>query len=133
MDQKNNLKKVWIVEDDEGISEITSLILDDNGYESDAIKNVDQLFAKLEKEMPDLILLDIFLYNANGIDIAKKIKAGEKTKHIPIIIMSADTQIEMKIKDTGVDDFLKKPFELNEFISKIEKFLVKEPEMLIAA
>ena len=131
--EESNKKTIWIVEDDEGISEITALILNENGYITNQIDNQDDLFKKLDLEKPDLILLDIFLYNANGIEIAARIKSANLTKNIPIIIMSADTQIEVKIQNTDVDDYIKKPFELKEFLAKVEKHLSNGLNLIQAA
>lgn len=121
IEETKNGKKIWIVEDDEGISEVTSLILQEKGYQASSIFSEEELFQMLEESEPDLILLDIFLYNANGADIAKKLKSNDETKNIPIVMMSADTQIVAKVQESGADDYIKKPFELSDLVRVIEK------------
>src|SRR5690606_30701255 len=121
IEETKNGKNIWIVEDDEGISEVTSLILQEKGYQASSIFSEEELFQMLEESEPDLILLDIFLYNANGADIAKKLKSNDETKNIPIVMMSADTQIVAKVQESGADDYIKKPFELSDLVRVIEK------------
>lgn len=117
-----NKKEVWIVEDDEGISEVTTLILNEYGYAPQVIKTSQELFTRLKTQWPSLILLDIFLNDTNGVEVLKKIKSNFRLSSIPIVLMSADTQIEAKAKEAGADDYLKKPFELTDFLKKVEKY-----------
>jgi len=121
IEETKNGKNIWIVEDDEGISEVTSLILQEKGYQASSIFSEEELFQMLEESKPDLILLDIFLYNANGADIAKKLKSKDETRNIPIVMMSADTQIVAKVQESGADDYIRKPFELSDLVRVIEK------------
>jgi len=78
----------------------------------------------------DLIILDIMLSDINGDDVLRILKNDEKYKRIPIIVISALSQIsdEESINKTGVDFYLKKPFELNQLSNKIkELFLITRP------
>ncbi len=75
--------------------------------------------------MPDLIYLDISLDGQNGRDIAWEIKSDERTKHIPIIILTAYANAEQLAKQAGADGFLSKPFELDQLWATTTNFLNK--------
>lgn len=70
--------------------------------------------------------MDILLSGIDGRDIAHKIRVTEETKNTPIIMMSADTHIEEKAKEAGVDDFIRKPFDISNLIAKIQQHTAKK-------
>ena len=87
-------------------------------------------FAEIvEREKPDLILLDIMMPDMDGYQVCEKLKADEKTKNIPIIIFTADkdeAEKMMKIyKDIGAVDYVRKPFELRILLEKIDELINK--------
>jgi DNA-binding response OmpR family regulator len=116
-------KKIWIVEDDEGILDITSLILREYGYDPLNISEEEKLWSTLEQSYPDLILLDIFLNKSDGVEISRKIKENPKTNNIPIILISADKDIEVKTKNAKANAFIKKPYDMNNLIQLINNCL----------
>jgi len=115
--------KILIAEDEPLILQTMELKLKKEGYE--VIGSVDGLDAlqKLEQHKPDLVITDIMLPYSSGLEIIRKIKEDEATKHIPVIVLSAMGQ-ENVVEDAfslGADDFLKKPFSLNELSIRIKK------------
>lgn len=112
------LKKIWIVDDDEGILDVLKLILVDEGFRVKAINNGKDLLLKLKREQPDLILLDIFMSGIDGRDISKFLKKRRKTKNVPVIIMSAGFNIINRPEEIAADDFIIKPFNI-EFMLKL--------------
>jgi len=75
----------------------------------------------MKDELPDLLLLDIWMSGEDGRDICKKLKHTDATKNIPVIMISASRDIKESALESGADDFLAKPFEMNELLEKIEK------------
>jgi CheY-like chemotaxis protein len=73
--------------------------------------------------LPDLLLLDIWMSGIDGRDICKELKQKENTKKIPIVLISASREIERSALEAGADDFLAKPFEIDDLLEKIEKHL----------
>jgi DNA-binding response OmpR family regulator len=73
-------------------------------------------------EHPDLLLLDIWMSGEDGRDICKRLKHIDATKNIPVIMISASRDIKESAIASGADDFISKPFEMNELLQKIEKF-----------
>lgn len=113
-------KKIMIADDDPGIVDAIELLLEFEGYEvSSTIDGSTVLDMKLE--LPDLLLLDIWMSGEDGRDICKKLKQTELTKNIPIIIISASKDIKESAMAAGADDFLAKPFNMYELLTKIKK------------
>lgn len=71
----------------------------------------------------NLILLDSRLKGIQGQDICRKIKSDSATKHIPIIMCSADNRIKIIAKEAGADDSIAKPFSMADLLKKIEKYI----------
>jgi DNA-binding response OmpR family regulator len=115
--------KILIAEDEPLILQTMELKLKKEGYE--IIKCIDGLEAmqKLEEHSPDLVITDIMLPYSSGLEIVRKIKENEATKHTPVIVLSAMGQ-ESVVEEAfslGADDYLKKPFSLNELSIRIKK------------
>ncbi len=112
-------KKILVVDDDEGILDALTMVLEDAGYEVENASRSEEIYKKINKRMPDLILLDVLLSGEDGRDICKKLKQDNKTKHIPILMISARPSAKDERLLVGPDDFLAKPFETEELLSKI--------------
>ena len=113
-------KKVLIAEDDEGILDAIKVMLEMEGYEVKTTVDGKALY-DMKEEFPDLFLLDIWMSGMDGRDICKYLKSQEKIKHIPIILMSASKNMENTAWEVGANDFLAKPFELDELVTMVEK------------
>jgi DNA-binding response OmpR family regulator len=120
MNQKQ--KKIMIADDDPGIVDAVEMILEFEGYE--VTSTVDgTTVLDMKHELPDLLLLDIWMSGEDGRDICKKLKSMDITKNIPVIMISASRDIKQSAIDAGADDFLAKPFEMTELIKKIENLI----------
>lgn len=118
----NHKKKVLIVDDDAGILDAISLILEDAGYTILSISDGNIIFKKLEKFKPDMILLDVLLSGNDGRIICRELKDNPKTKNIPIIMISAHPTAKLTIKEYGANGFLAKPFEAVELLTTVAKY-----------
>lgn len=116
---------ILIMDEDKKLSEFECYALSGAGYETVVTDNEDVMFDIIEKKIPQLIVLDMAVNGKKGIDILKKIRDNNKTKYIPVMMMSVvDNEFEIvKGLDAGADDFLKKPFGVLEFISRIKALL----------
>lgn len=114
-------KKVLLADDDAAILEAVSLILEDEGYEVDTSLNGDVLF-NFDGDPPDVLLLDLWMSGKDGRELCRLLKENDKMKDVPIIIVSANKDIELITSNCGADDFLAKPFEMNDLLSVIEKY-----------
>lgn len=116
---------IYIVEDDVNIREIERYALKNSGYQVEEFENGTELFRRLEKAVPSLILLDIMLPGEDGLEILTRIRANKSTVGIPIIMVTAKTSELDKVKglDLGADDYMTKPFGVMELISRVKALL----------
>lgn len=115
-----------IADDDPGIVDAVEMMLAFEGYDVRSTYYGSDVL-KLQENLPDLLLLDIWMSGEDGRDICKKMKEDEQKKHIPIIMISASKDIKQSAMDAGADDFLAKPFEMNDLMQKID-VLTTRPE-----
>ena len=112
-------KKIMIADDDPGIVDAIEMLLEFEGYE--VTSTVDgSTVLDMKENRPDLLLLDIWMSGEDGRDICKKLKQEPLTKNIPVIMVSASRDIKESAMEAGADDFLAKPFEMNDLLKKIE-------------
>jgi len=117
-------KVILVVEDEIDISYLVEIRLKAAGYEVLQAKNTKNAMDLIIKYKPDLILLDLLLPGERGEEFCKRLKSDEKFKIIPIILFTATAhRVEDKIKETGADDGIMKPFNPKILIKKIEKFI----------
>lgn len=121
--QNREQKKILVVDDNEGILEAFEVMLEDAGYEVDTSTDAEALLNLKSPALPDLILLDVLLSGADGRDMCKKMKLRGDLKHIPVIMISAHPGVGSTIKDAGATDFLRKPFEMDELLAMVQKYL----------
>jgi CheY-like chemotaxis protein len=119
----DRIKKIMIADDDPGILDAIGVMLEYEGYEVKSTPNGATLLT-MEDEFPDLLLLDIWMSGVDGRDICKYLKQKESTRSIPIVLISASKDIERSAMDAGADDFLAKPFEIDDLLEKIERHVL---------
>jgi DNA-binding response OmpR family regulator len=120
-------KKILIVDDEVDLVKTIRFSLEAEGYTVLVSYNGEDALTQARKETPDLILLDIMLPKLDGYKVSRLLKFDERYKHIPVLMLTAKTQEKDKLlgKETGADEYIIKPFDMNELIKKIEKYLVK--------
>ena len=116
---------IWYVEDDEGIRDIGMYALNSAGFETKGFEDGLSLWEALQKEKPELIILDVMLPGMDGIEILSKMKGLSKFSDIPIIMATAKGQEYDRIKglDLGADDYIVKPFSVMEMVSRVKAVL----------
>ena len=116
---------IFCVEDDRGIRELVVYTLQTAGYEAVGIADGEELFRRLQTELPDLILLDIMLPGEDGISILKKLRSSPTTAALPVIMATAKGSEYDRVigLDLGADDYLCKPFGMMEMVSRIRAVL----------
>ena len=129
---------IFCVEDDRGIRELVVYTLQTAGYEAVGISDGEELFHRLQKEQPELILLDIMLPGEDGISILRRLRSGAGTGEIPVIMATAKgTEYDKVIGlDLGADDYIVKPFGMMEMVSRVKAVLrrtTKETGELVRA
>lgn len=117
------MKRVLVVDDNLDILNLVQIILANNGFEVLTSPKGGDVLMNTESFAPQVILLDVFLSGFDGRDICKSLKENEKTRNIPVIMFSAHCKTD-DIIDCKADDFIAKPFDVNELVSKL-KFRVE--------
>ena len=116
-------KKILIADDDPGIVDSVSMILEMMGYDVAFTYSSNAVSAEVKKSSTDLILLDIWMSGRDGRDICRELKSNNSTKNIPVLMISASRDIKQSALDSGADDFLEKPFEIDTIIDKVERLI----------
>jgi DNA-binding response OmpR family regulator len=120
------MKKIIAVDDEQDVLFSIKIVIEyfNDEYEVTTLDSGKKLFQLLEKETPDLILLDIMMPDINGWDIHKKLKSTNKWSKIPVIFISSVSDDTSKITANLIgDDFIRKPFDSNDLNQKIKKVL----------
>jgi CheY-like chemotaxis protein len=116
------MKKILVAEDDPGILEVIKIILEGEGYEIISTDDQETVHSLINDHMPKLILLDIWLSGYDGGKIAKHLKTKPETKHIPIVMISANNETPKIAKEAGADDYLLKPFDIDDLLRIVKKY-----------
>ncbi|MBD5086137.1 MAG: response regulator transcription factor [Clostridiales bacterium] len=118
--------KVFVVEDDESIRGLYEIAFEDK-FDCKSFVCAEDMFKVLDKELCDIIILDLMLPGMDGLKALSLLKAGARTKNIPVIIASAkgDENIKVRGLDAGADDYLAKPFGMLELIARVKANLRK--------
>ena len=125
--------KIFIIEDEPSIIQLVQHNLEKEGFIISSSENGNEGLKQLKKFEPNLLLLDWMLPDLSGIEICKNIRKDNKFKSLPIIMLTAKGEEEDKIKglDSGVDDYLTKPFSFNELLARIKAILRRSnPEIV---
>lgn len=112
---------IYSVEDDANIAKIIRLALEKQGYEVRCFSDGQSFLSAFQKQKPDLILLDLMLPDCSGLDLLRKIRSSRENDNVSIMIVSARNQVLDKVDglDLGADDYLEKPFDILELISRV--------------
>ncbi|MBA3724624.1 MAG: response regulator [Candidatus Levybacteria bacterium] len=114
--------KILVADDDPAILDAIKMMLEFCDYDVDTIDD-GAVIKILRQKKPKLLLLDIWMSGIDGRDICKKLKGLKETRDIPVILISASRDIERSSREAGANDFIAKPFEMNELLTKIEKYV----------
>lgn len=125
------MPRVLIIDDDKDFLIIVKNFLQKKGFEVSIHSDWKTASESIIDFKPQVLLIDVFLSGIDGLEMCKKLKSNTYTRHIPIVVFSAYPQMgETAIYEFGADDFLSKPFEVNELIEKIHKVLARKHESL---
>lgn len=118
------MKRILVVEDHELNMDLIVQLLEDT-YEVLTATDGEAGIKLAEQERPDLILMDLSLPVIDGWEAARRLKANEELKHIPVIALTAHVMIgdEDKARECGCDDYLTKPLDEDLLFEKLERFL----------
>jgi DNA-binding response OmpR family regulator len=122
---KKITKTILIVDDNADILEALELVLTMEGYNVLRATTKAQVEEIVEKNPPHLIMMDVLLSGEDGRNIARDLKASPNAKNIPVLMMSAHPDVAKTIKESGADDFIPKPFKMDDLLEKLNYYLKK--------
>jgi two-component system phosphate regulon response regulator PhoB len=118
-----------IVDDEPAIAELISVNLRHNGFSPSWVEDGEAAQRKFESELPDVVLLDWMLPGDNGLALARKWRGDERTRRLPIVMLTArgDESDKVAALDAGADDYVTKPFSTQELLSRIRAVMRRNP------
>ena len=116
---------IYLVEDDDSIRELVLYTLHTTGFEAEGFRNAADFWQALEKELPQLVLLDIMLPDEDGLHILKRLRAGAETADLPVMMLTAKSSEYDRVVglDSGADDYMPKPFGMMGLVSRVRALL----------
>ena len=112
-----------VVDDERDIRDVLSSFLEEKGYEVILASNGEEALELVERVNPQVILLDVNMPGIDGIETCRRLKAAEKSRSIPIIMITAFQDREIEAYLEGADDFVVKPFNMVEISFRVESML----------
>lgn len=114
-----NRKKILVADDDQSILDVMKITLEDiGGYE--VLTTTDGESVLELGELPDLILLDLWMSGIDGREICKSLKEDQRTRHLPVIIFSANRDVKEISESAGANDYIAKPFQIDDLLKKVK-------------
>jgi DNA-binding response OmpR family regulator len=115
-------RKILIIEDEPIIAEMMSIMLEIEGYKVISLADTGMARRKLHDMEVDMVMLDLQLKGETGQDMCAYIKGQDDLKHIPVILVSGNHDLENIAKDCGADDYINKPFDMYHFVGKVKSY-----------
>jgi DNA-binding response OmpR family regulator len=119
------MTKVLIIDDDPDIRTVMNILMKKQGYEVETASRWEEAIVKLREFHPSVILLDVLLSGADGRELCQEIKADERMKDIPVIMVSAHPGAAENISSYGADDFISKPINTDSLLEKMGRLVMK--------
>lgn len=116
-------KIVLVIDDDQDFQMILKVSLNQSGFQVRSLFDGEIAPTFQEEPFPDLILLDVDLPRANGVEVGKQLKLNACTRDIPVIMVSANPYVDELCREAGAIDYVQKPFTLKTLIQKVEERL----------
>lgn len=125
------MNKILVVDDDLAINELIKVNLELNGYKVIQAYDGTTGFALCKQELPSCVILDVMMPEVDGFTVAQRIRKNESTAEIPILMLTALSQVSDKVNgfNIGVDDYLVKPFEMEELQVRVRALLKRSHQI----
>ncbi len=118
-----NKKRVLIFDDEKSILEVIFIVLNDLGYDVEVSETADDIIQKTTEFQPDVIIMDNWIPVIGGVEATKLLKNHPDFKHIPVIYITANNDIASLAREALADDYVGKPFDLEDLESKVLKWI----------
>ena len=119
----NKKEKILVLDDDPDIGTMIKMMLEYKGYSVTVSDRAEQANEILKTDAVDLIIMDMLLSGVNGTDLCSEFKKNSSIAHIPVIMISAHPNAKEICLQAGADEFISKPFDMQDILSKIERLI----------
>jgi DNA-binding response OmpR family regulator len=123
----NKKEKILVLDDDPDIGTMIKMMLEYKGYSVTVSERAEQAGEILKNDGFDLIIMDMLLSGVNGTDLCNEFKNDSSIAHIPVIMISAHPNAKEICLQAGADEFISKPFDMQDILSKIDRLINKQP------
>ena len=115
-------RKILVVEDEKDIADLVVHYLERAGFAARRVGDGRTALARIESELPDLVVLDLMLPGIDGLEITRRLRQNERTMLIPIIMLTAKAEESDRVVglELGADDYVTKPFSPNELVARVK-------------
>lgn len=118
--------RILVIDDSTTNIVLLEAVLTEKGYLIETALNAKEAFLRIEKQVPDLILLDLLMPKVSGFDFLEELRKKEVTKKTPVIVISAinsDDENAKRINDLEAVDFIRKPIDIQYLVNKVHEIL----------
>ncbi|MDZ4794589.1 MAG: response regulator [Bacteroidota bacterium] len=115
----NKEQSILVVDDDTDIGTMLKMMLEYKGYTVTLLNNAGQTEQILSKQLTNLLILDMLIGGTNGTDVCLSIRKNPLTAHIPVLMISALPDARKICMDAGANDFISKPFDIQDLLGKV--------------
>ena len=122
----NNEVLILVLDDDPDICTMLKMVLEYHGYAAEEADGEEKAKQVISTKKVDLIIMDMLLSGADGTDICRRLKQDHQTLSIPILMFSAHPNAQKVCMEAGADDFIAKPFEMNDIMNRVGFFLERK-------
>lgn len=121
-------QRILVVEDEPSIAELISINLTHAGYQVEKALQTDLALNMMRDELPSLLILDWMLPGKSGVQFARELRANERTRDLPILMLTAKSEESDKVMglDAGADDYVTKPFSPKELLARVKALLRRQ-------
>jgi len=118
-------QRILVVDDEEDILELLKYNLSREGYAADCVASGEDALRSAEKSSPDLVILDLMLPGMDGLEVCRRLKGGERTRHVPVVMLTAKGEEADIVAglELGADDYITKPFSPRVLVARIKAVL----------
>ncbi len=123
--------RILVVEDEPSIAELIAINLTHVGYQVEKALQTEVAMNMMRDELPSLLILDWMLPGKSGVQFARELRANERTRGLPILMLTAKSEESDKVLglDSGADDFVTKPFSPKELVARVKALLRRQTPM----
>ena len=124
--------RILIIEDERALTEVLTYNLERDGYEVLVAHDGQEGLRKAQMHLPDLVLLDLMLPSLDGLEVCRQLRAGERTRSIPILMLTARAEETDQVVGftMGADDYVTKPFHMKVLLQRLKALQSSESESL---